>query len=533
MPMQHVKRRFNDTGVCVPERHYMADISKKVKDIRDMVVQGDYFVINRPRQYGKTTTVYMLTLLLKETEGYFPIKLSFEGLGSEIFRSEKAFIEVFLLQLKNVFRLAGDKELETFIGQATGITSIYLLGMLLSEMVTKIGQKVVLIVDEVDKSTGNQLFLDFLGMLRDKYLKTVQGEDISFHSVILVGVHDIKSLKIKLRPEEDGKYNSPWNIAVDFKVDMKFDAAEIATMLTAYGKDKKNALEPGSIEELSRELFQYTSGHPYLVSKLCKIIDEELKVNEEGEAWAHGHIDRAFRRLVGEGYTTTNFDEIIKNLENNKDLYDLVFKIIMDGEKKTFNIGNPVISLGVQQGILADAPGNVAVHNKIYKQRIYNYMTSKIDTSMSMGGYNYRDNFLMPDNTLDMEKLLQKFQEFMKHQYSQKNREFLEKDGRLVFLAFLKPVINGKGFDFKEVQVSEEKRLDVVITYMNSKYIVELKKWYGAEYHRKGIAQLSGYLEGQSLEKGYLVIFDTRSQVKEWKEERIRSGNKEIFAIWV
>ncbi len=90
--------------------------------------------------------------------------------------------------------------------------------------------------------------------------------------------------------------------------------------------------------------------------------------------------------MVNEGYTTTNFDEVTKNLENNKDLYGLVFKIIMDGEKKTFNIGNPVISLGVQQGILADAPGNVAVHNRIYKQRIYNYMTSKIDTSITMGG---------------------------------------------------------------------------------------------------------------------------------------------------
>ena len=30
-----------------------------------MIEQGDYFVINRPRQYGKTTTIYMLNRLLK------------------------------------------------------------------------------------------------------------------------------------------------------------------------------------------------------------------------------------------------------------------------------------------------------------------------------------------------------------------------------------------------------------------------------------------------------------------------------------
>jgi len=121
----------------------------------------------------------------------------------------------------------------------------------------------------------------------------------------------------------------------------------------------------------------------------------------------------------------------------------------------------------------------------------------------------------------------------MKFQYGRGNREFLEKDGRPVFLAFIKPIINGKGFDFKEVQISEEKRLDVVLTYINHKYIIELKKWCGIEYHRKGIVQLSDYLERQSQKKGYLVIFDLRSGTKKWKHERIHPGDKEIFAVWV
>ena len=85
--MQALKKKLNDTGVCVPERHYMVDISGKIEQILEMVAQGDYFVINRPRQYGKTTTVYMLARHLKETSDYFPIKLSFEGLGSESFRT--------------------------------------------------------------------------------------------------------------------------------------------------------------------------------------------------------------------------------------------------------------------------------------------------------------------------------------------------------------------------------------------------------------------------------------------------------------
>ncbi len=37
-------------------------------------------------------------------------------------------------------------------------------------------KKVVLIIDEVDKSCNNQLFLDFLGMLRIKYLLKNEGK---------------------------------------------------------------------------------------------------------------------------------------------------------------------------------------------------------------------------------------------------------------------------------------------------------------------------------------------------------------------
>ena len=54
------KRTFNVTGVCVPHKHYMADTSEKINQIIKLVEQGNYFTINRPRQYGKTTTMFLL-----------------------------------------------------------------------------------------------------------------------------------------------------------------------------------------------------------------------------------------------------------------------------------------------------------------------------------------------------------------------------------------------------------------------------------------------------------------------------------------
>lgn len=71
---------------------------------------------------------------------------------------------------------------------------------------------VVLLIDEVDKCPDNQVFLNFLGLLRNKYLDMQEENDTSFHNVILAGVYDVKNLKLKLRADEEKKYNSPWNI---------------------------------------------------------------------------------------------------------------------------------------------------------------------------------------------------------------------------------------------------------------------------------------------------------------------------------
>jgi hypothetical protein len=98
----------------------------------------------------------------------------------------------------------------------------------------------------------------------------------------------------------------------------------------------------------------------------------------------------------------------------------------------------------------------------------------------------------------------------------------------------IKPIINGMGFDFKEVQLSEEKRLDIVITFQNKKYIVELKICRGEGYHQQGINQLCDYLDRQNETTGYLLIYDLRKELGrtgEW--ENILREDKKIFAAWI
>ena len=68
----------------------------------------------------------------------------------------------------------------------------------LDEHITNLckSKKLVLMIDEVDKSSNNELFLLFLGLLRSKFLSRQEGIDHTFHTVILAGVTDIKNLKM-------------------------------------------------------------------------------------------------------------------------------------------------------------------------------------------------------------------------------------------------------------------------------------------------------------------------------------------------
>jgi hypothetical protein len=54
---------------------------------------------------------------------------------------------------------------------------------------------------------------------------------------------------------------------------MSFNPDEIGTMLREYAKERR--IEP-DIPAIAEKLCYYTSGYPYLVSKLCKFVDEHI-----------------------------------------------------------------------------------------------------------------------------------------------------------------------------------------------------------------------------------------------------------------
>lgn len=58
-----MERYFNTEGLCDPKDHYMVRLDGRLRQIQERYIdRGSYFVINRGRQYGKTTILHALAV---------------------------------------------------------------------------------------------------------------------------------------------------------------------------------------------------------------------------------------------------------------------------------------------------------------------------------------------------------------------------------------------------------------------------------------------------------------------------------------
>ena len=531
-------RTFNTTGACNPEKHYMVDISSKLAEIKQLVDDGCYFTINRARQYGKTTTIHALKKCLSDQ--YIVISLDFQRIGNADFATEQSFTIAFtnylIHTLKNKKSPIKGLDVSILDKLKDEVTNANQLPFTLSRLFPYIhdlcesaDKEIVVIIDEVDSATNNQVFLDFLAQLRSDYLER---DSIStFHSVILAGVYDVKNIKRKIRDDSDHKINSPWNIATDFKVDMSFSKDEICEMLDEYEADYYTGMNTDSIAQM---IYDSTSGYPFLVSRLCQLIDRDIAGTEafpdKSSAWTREGFLEADKKLLSE--KNTLFESLIGKLTDYPELREMLYTTLFNGEKLLYNPDNAACSLGEMFGFIKNSNGVLAVSNRIFETRLYNYFISE----EHLGNASYKaasqdKNQFIKDGDLDMKLILEKFVNHFDEIYGDKDNAFIEDYGRKFFLLYLKPIINGTGHYYIEAQTRDTTRTDVVIDYHGKQYVIEMKIWRGQKYHEDGEKQLVDYLNLLHLDNGYMLTFSFNKKKQKGITEIRRDGKILIEAI--
>ncbi|MBQ6482525.1 MAG: AAA-like domain-containing protein, partial [Anaerolineaceae bacterium] len=498
-------KEFNTTAVCIPSKHYMVDITERVKEIKKMVDAGKYFTINRARQYGKTTTLRALQQAL--SADYVVLNLSFELISSNGFQTEASFVQAFSRLLHDRYEFFGlsipDKilsELNDFIRPDSDKLNLDELYRLFRKWIISSDKPIVMLIDEVDNASNNQVFVDFLGMLRGGYISREAEDGPAFQSVILAGVTDIKYLKSKIRSENQHRVNSPWNIAADFDIDMSLSREGIAGMLTEYEADHHTGMDIPKIAALLRD---YTNGYPFLVSRICQLIDVEVgKKMSLPDAWTQRGFDEAVKMLLVE--SNTLFQSLTGKLTNNPELKDSLRSILMEGERVAFNRNQEDIALLDMYGFIRNDEGAVRIDNRIFETVLYNLFLSdeEMKNSVFSREGQLAKNQFVKGGKLDMRLIMERFIVTYTQVFGPLENRFKEKDGRELFLLYMRPIINGTGNYYIEAQTRDQTRTDVVVDYLGEQYIIELKIWRGERYNAEGEQQISEYLDYFGLTTG-------------------------------
>ena len=224
----------------------------------------------------------------------------------------------------------------------------------------------------------------------------------------------------------------------------------------------------------------------------------------------------------------TLFTSLTKSLEEYPELKRFIYSISILGDTVTYDINNPVMDFATMFSIIKyDANRKVRIHNIIFEEVLNNYFIAE-QSIADMGKLRLQYNYVK-DDVLDMEMVVRRFADLMHEEYRESTVPFLEREGRLLFLTFLKPVINGTGFYYVEPQTRDNRRMDLVVTYGKKEFIVELKIWHGDKYEQSGRDQLSEYLAVKGLEEGYLVTFDFSKNKVESEPHWIEHNGKRLF----
>ena len=279
---------------------------------------------------------------------------------------------------------------------------------------------------------------------------------------------------------------------------------------------------------MAKMLYDYTSGYPFLVSRLCKLLDEKVAGTEgfpdRNTAWTKEGFQEALRLLLAEANTL--FDDLRKKLADYPGLRRMLYELLYEGKSFPYNTDDEILDVARMFGYIREYEGKVMVSNRIFETRLYNLFVSeeRIHSAIYTEGSRDKGQFVR-NGRLDMKRILERFCVHFTELYGGSEERFLEKSGRKFFLFYLKPIINGTGNYYVEASTRDEGRTDVVIDYLGEQYVVELKIWRGNAYHERGERQLLQYLEGYQLEKGYMLSFNFNKK-KEVGVKEIQLGER-------
>jgi len=535
-----MQRFFNTAGPIKPEMHYCLDPLKRfdLDDVLMLIAQNKYFVLHAPRQTGKTSTLLALTKYLNDSGQYDCVYANVEGAQAARNDLNMAMNNI----MTEIHKRAGiflGKDLDEFgfRDQVRSGDPSSALSSGLAKWATHNHKPIILLLDEVDALVGDSL-ISLLRQVRSGYDSR---PDHFPQSIILCGVRDVRDYRI----HSGGDIitgGSAFNIKAKSLRMGDFIEPEVRELVSEHTADTGQIFT----EEALDLLWYLTRGQPWLVNALAYEVCFDMKANRDrSRTITHEMIDEARENLIQR--RETHLDQLNDKLREPR-IRRVLLPLVL-GRGTPSDIPDDDLMYTRDLGLITQGK-TVEIANPIYKEIIPRQLTWTTQQTMTIETSWY----VREDGSLDMDGLLQGFQEFFREHSEHWIERFSWKEAgpQLLLQAFLERIVNGGGRVEREYGLGRM-RVDLLVvwplreatserepwTRWNGplqKTVIECKILYKSLERTvtDGLQQTGAYMERSGTDDGHLIIFD-RSEDRSWDEkifrrEEMKEGKK--IVVW-
>ena len=506
-------KRFNTTGPCFPDEHYMMPALDRLPGVRELVAGGGYFVVHAPRQTGKTTALKALVREINAKGDMFALYCTLEALQN---RSDPMQTNIAIRDF-----IADNVEMSPFYSPIQGAPELreerggVLLAVrtVLQNVCRAVGKPVVVFFDEADCLVGDAL-ISFLRQLRDGY---VNRDTMPFpKSIALVGMLDVRDYKAQIRPDGQSLGQiSPFNIIRKDMLIPNFMESDIAALYAQHTAETGQRFADGVVEAVWR----WTRGQPWLVNAIgCECV-EEIHGNRYGETITVEDVEAAKEAIIRR--RDTHVDSLMERMREPR--VRRIVEPLISGDKSDVTYNDDDYRYITDLGLLRVDRGALVPANPMYAEIIGRYLSRGEQDAMIRS---IPETPWVKADGLDMPGLMAAFQQFWREN-SGADKDIMgyrESVPHLVLMAFLQRVTNGGGHINREMALGTG-RLDLCVEFRGARYAIEVKtsaNFQGA----KSYAQCAKYLDSLGLSEGWMPIFE-KSKDKTW-DEKIYSRDETV-----
>ncbi len=502
-----MKKFFNVSGPCYPDKHYMLPAQERCKGILDLIHQEQYFVIHAARQTGKTTLLLELERQLKTSGDYAVLYCSLEALEGMVDADEgiPAIIEELRSEVDDQ-NIAGGEGFAEHVDVSTYHTA---LRKSLSQFCKQVKKPLIVLFDEVDRLSNGTL-ISFLRQLRYGYIN--RGRAPFVHSLALVGMRNIRDYKGKIREDRETLGSaSPFNIVSDALTLRNFNKEDVSRLYAQHTGQTGQAFP----QEVINRIYDCTRGQPWLVNAAARQIVEKILHSDFSQAIFPEHVEHAIQTIILR--RDTHIDSLMERLREER--VRRVIEPIIVGADRRYELLDDDYQYVFDLGLLSESERQLVPSNPIYAEVIIRTLSYRSQRELD-------DVPSLPDTPayiragkLDMTRLLTDFQQFWRENSDiwVEKYQYKEAAPHLILQALLQRVINAGGNVTREM-AGGTKRLDLCLHYQGVKYPIELKLRYGDNTYQEGKDQLAGYMDKLGCTEGWLIVFDRRKKTS-WSKK--------------